>query len=118
VPSEEIIIADSSPLIGLARIGRLELLPKLARRIVVPQAVHDEVTAARADAPASSRHRYDPEERHRDHQPGHLHVDEHRRATNQLISFTRATTAATGHGHNGALQLGPMWVPSDAPVYP
>ena len=30
VPSEEIIIADSSPLIGLARIGQLGLLPQLA----------------------------------------------------------------------------------------
>jgi len=39
VPPEEIIIADSSPLIGLARIAMLPLLPKLARRIVVPPAV-------------------------------------------------------------------------------
>ena len=30
------------------------------------------------------------------------------------------TTAsdATGHGYDGALQNGPVWVPSDAPVYP
>jgi hypothetical protein len=27
-------------------------------------------------------------------------------------------TDATGHGYNGALQNGPLWVPSDAPVYP
>lgn len=54
MPSEEIIIADSSPLIGLARIGQLALLPKLARRIVVPQAVWNEVTAARMDAPGAS----------------------------------------------------------------
>jgi len=27
-------------------------------------------------------------------------------------------TDVTGHGHNGTLQFGPLWVPSDAPVYP
>jgi hypothetical protein len=27
-------------------------------------------------------------------------------------------TDATGHGHNGALQNGPLWVPSDALVFP
>ena len=54
VPSEEIIIADSSPLIGLARIGQLGLRPKLARRIGVPRAVWTEVTSARTDAPGAS----------------------------------------------------------------
>jgi uncharacterized protein len=54
VPSEELIIADSSPLIGLARIGLLKLLPQLARRVVVPQAVLAEVTSARADAPGAA----------------------------------------------------------------
>ncbi len=54
MPSEEIIIADSSPLIGLARIGHLSLLPRLARRIVAPRSVWDEVTAARADAPGAA----------------------------------------------------------------
>lgn len=54
MPAEELIIADSSPLIGLARIGQLGLLPQLASRIVVPVAVHAEVTAARADAPGAA----------------------------------------------------------------
>jgi len=54
VPSEQIIIADSSPLIGLARIGHLQLLPKLAAQIIVPRAVHAEVTAARAAAPGAA----------------------------------------------------------------
>jgi uncharacterized protein len=54
VPSGEIIIADSSPLIGLARIGQLELLPRLSRRVVVPRAVWTEVTSARTDAPGAS----------------------------------------------------------------
>jgi hypothetical protein len=41
-------------LIGLARIGQLGLLPKLAKRIVVPAAVHVEVTTARANAPGAA----------------------------------------------------------------
>ena len=54
MPSEELIIADSSPLIGLARIEQLGLLPQLARRIGVPRAVWAEVTSARMDAPGAS----------------------------------------------------------------
>lgn len=54
MPSEEIIIADSSPLIGLARIGRLGVLPQMAKRIVVPSAVHVEVTSARVEAPGAA----------------------------------------------------------------
>lgn len=38
------IIADSSPLIGLARIGQLDLLRKVSARVIVPQAVWVEVT--------------------------------------------------------------------------
>jgi len=54
VPSEEFIIADSNPLIGLARIGQLGLLRQLTRRIGVPRAVWAEVTSARTDAPGAS----------------------------------------------------------------
>jgi predicted nucleic acid-binding protein len=54
VPSEEIIIADSSPLIGLARIGHLSLLPQLAKRIIAPRGVHAEVISARRDAPGAA----------------------------------------------------------------
>jgi len=54
MPSEELIIADSSPLIGLARIGLLAVLPRLAKRVVVPQAVLAEVTSAREDAPGAA----------------------------------------------------------------
>ena len=48
------VCADSSPLIGLARIEQLGLLPQLARRIGVPRAVWAEVTSARMDAPGAS----------------------------------------------------------------
>lgn len=50
---ETVIVADSSPLIGLARIGRLTLLPKMAERIVVGKTVWDEVTVAAPDAPGA-----------------------------------------------------------------
>src|SRR5207245_1983487 len=53
MPSEELIIADSSPLIGLARIGQLHIVHSLSKRVVVPVAVWSEVTGARADAPGA-----------------------------------------------------------------
>lgn len=39
------LVSNSSPLIALARIRKLELLPRAYFEIVVPSAVHDEVTA-------------------------------------------------------------------------
>ncbi|HEV7925138.1 MAG TPA: DUF3368 domain-containing protein [Verrucomicrobiae bacterium] len=53
MPSEEAIIADSSPLIGLARIGQLDLLPLLARRVIVPPAVWNEVVDPALAAPGA-----------------------------------------------------------------
>lgn len=41
-----IVVSDSSPLIALARIGRLSLLSSLYGRILVPPEVHHEVTVA------------------------------------------------------------------------
>ena len=42
---ESLIIADASPLIGLAKIGRLGILRGLAREVWIPRAVWLEVTA-------------------------------------------------------------------------
>ena len=53
--TEWVIVADSSPLIGLARIGQLEILHKLASRVVMPPAVQAEVTVQRRDAPGGER---------------------------------------------------------------
>jgi uncharacterized protein len=39
-----IVVSDSSPLIGLASIGHLELLRLLFGRVLIPEAVHREVT--------------------------------------------------------------------------
>jgi len=41
---EAIAIADSGPLIGLARIGQLELLPRIFSEIIAPTEVWHEVT--------------------------------------------------------------------------
>lgn len=40
---ETLLVADSSPLIVLAKIRRLGLLPRLAERVVIPHAVWQEV---------------------------------------------------------------------------
>lgn len=47
------IIADSSPLIALAIIEQLELLPRLYRQVFVPPAVWDEVTVKGAGLPGA-----------------------------------------------------------------
>ncbi|MCG8461108.1 MAG: DUF3368 domain-containing protein [Holophagales bacterium] len=49
-----LLVADSSPLVGLARIQQLELLPRLFSRVLAPPAVMNEVTAARSDAPGAA----------------------------------------------------------------
>ena len=53
MPSEKAIIADSSPLIGLAKIGQLDLLPLLADRVLVPPAVWREVVDPAMTAPGA-----------------------------------------------------------------
>lgn len=47
------LIADSSPLIALAVIDALDLLPRLYRRVLVPPAVWHEVTVAGAGQPGA-----------------------------------------------------------------
>ena len=46
-----IVVSDSSPLIALARISRLDLLSLLYKRILIPAEVHHEVTVAGRDLP-------------------------------------------------------------------
>lgn len=46
-----IIVADSSPLIALSRIGRLGLLQQMFGQLIVPDAVWREVTACYPDRP-------------------------------------------------------------------
>ncbi len=52
--TEWVVVADSSPLIGLARIGQLEILRKLASRVLMPPAVREEITLQRREAPGAA----------------------------------------------------------------
>lgn len=51
--SRQTIVGDSSPLIALAIIGQLEVLPRLFQRVIVPQAVWEEVTEKGAGLPGA-----------------------------------------------------------------
>jgi uncharacterized protein len=48
-----IVVSDSSPLIALARIGRLSLLASFCKRILIPAEVHHEVTVAGTGLPGA-----------------------------------------------------------------
>jgi len=52
--TNQTIVGDSSPLIALAIIGQLELLPKLYQRVMVPTMVWQEVTVHGAGLPGAS----------------------------------------------------------------
>ena len=46
-----IVVSDTSPVLNLARIGRLELLPLLYRQVLIPSAVYEELTFYKHDLP-------------------------------------------------------------------
>ncbi len=48
-----IVVSDTTPLVGLASIGRLDILRELFDEVYIPQAVHDEATSARKDIEAA-----------------------------------------------------------------
>lgn len=48
-----IVVSDTSPILNLARIGRLELLPSLYHQVLIPSVVHRELTFSRRDLPAA-----------------------------------------------------------------
>lgn len=48
------VASNASPLIGLARIGELELLHQLYRELVIPEAVEHEVVVEGAELPAAN----------------------------------------------------------------
>lgn len=49
---DDVWVVDASPLIGLAKVGRLDLLTAPNRRVLVAQTVADEVGAGSEDDPA------------------------------------------------------------------
>jgi predicted nucleic acid-binding protein len=46
-----IVVSDTSPVLNLARIGRLRLLPLLYGQVLIPSAVFEELTASKQDLP-------------------------------------------------------------------
>jgi len=46
-----IVVADTSPILNLARVGRLDLLRALYREVIIPPAVQRELADERADLP-------------------------------------------------------------------
>jgi hypothetical protein len=48
-----IVVSDTSPILNLARIGRLELLPALYHHVIIPSAVYDELVASKRDLPSA-----------------------------------------------------------------
>ena len=49
------VVSNASPLIGLARIGELELLQQLYGELVIPEAVEHEVVVEGAELPAADQ---------------------------------------------------------------
>jgi predicted nucleic acid-binding protein len=49
-PRGLLVVADTTPLLYLARTGLLDLLPRLFRRVIVPRTVWEELVVARPDA--------------------------------------------------------------------
>ena len=50
-----IVVSDTSPLLNLARINRLEILPSLYQRVLIPSAVYGELAASLPEQPAAIR---------------------------------------------------------------
>jgi len=48
-----IVVSNTSPIINLAAIGRLELLRALYKKVIIPQAVYDEITIKGAGQPGA-----------------------------------------------------------------
>jgi predicted nucleic acid-binding protein len=48
-----IVVSNSSPLVALARVGRLNLLASIYKRILIPAEVHKEVTVAGLGLPGA-----------------------------------------------------------------
>jgi hypothetical protein len=46
-----IVVSDTSPVLNLARIGRLDLLPSLYRQVLIPSAVYEELIRSTSDLP-------------------------------------------------------------------
>jgi predicted nucleic acid-binding protein len=52
-----IVVSNTSPLINLAVVGRLELLHQLYGEVIIPQAVYEEIVISGSGRPAASSFR-------------------------------------------------------------
>jgi predicted nucleic acid-binding protein len=52
-----IVVSNAGPLIVLAKIGRFDLLQSIFGRLIIPQAVYDEVAIAGAGRPGADETR-------------------------------------------------------------
>ncbi len=50
-----IVVANSTPLIALSKVGKLDLLKEIFGEIVIPQGVYDEVVVQGAGRPGAGR---------------------------------------------------------------
>lgn len=55
-----IVVSNTSPIINLAAVGRLDLLRQLYKKIVIPQAVYDEITSSSQEKPGAKEVRNSP----------------------------------------------------------
>ncbi len=55
-----VIVSDTSPIINLAIIGQLDLIPRLFHRVILPQAVFDEIVYDGAGLPGAAEIRQAP----------------------------------------------------------
>jgi hypothetical protein len=49
-----IVVSDTSPVLNLARIGQLDLLPLLYHQVLVPSAVYEELIRSKGDLPPAT----------------------------------------------------------------
>lgn len=50
-----VIVSDTSPLINLAIIGHLDLIPRLFQSVILPQSVFDEIVVAGVGLPGADK---------------------------------------------------------------
>jgi predicted nucleic acid-binding protein len=87
-----IVVSNSSPLIALSRIGRLDILASLYKRILVPAEVHYEVTVDGRGLPGAEEVRH----------AVWIEAAQHRPLTDPMLA---AACQGLGAGERGAILL-------------
>lgn len=87
-----IAVSDASPLIALARIGRLNLIKSLFGRVLIPDAVYQEVVVSGAGLPGASEVR-------------HAEWIETYSGADNAVSYLAAEYAGLGEGEAATIRL-------------